>query len=327
LASFAEAEVRDALRYENWYNLFNKNPLGSVAGYGTTLPIDRELTSRLLAFDAPERNSLDPITNRWEAECEFASILSIVTNHLSTIAQTLILLSTKEFSILQLDDRYKTGSSIMPQKKNPCVMEIVRAKAALAHGYLMSLLSIGKASFIGYNRDTQWTKYLIMDLIREVHPAIEMVREVVSSLKVNHEQMYNLSKKSFVTATTLLESLVLEFNLPFRVAKFLLEKAVRYSEEQGEEVISFQSLKRAMEEEGIKSLELLTENFVKKHQEPYEAIMRVQSSGGPQKEMLSENLRSLMDEVAECESWLKEKSEKVKAALEEIKKVESQLNL
>jgi len=113
----------------------------------------------------------DPITQRWEPEVELAYATAVMLDHLSTMSQTFILLSTREFNMVRLADRHCSGSSIMPQKRNPCSLEVIKAKASFAQGVMMSLLSSGKALFVGYNRETQWTKYWIMDLVDESKPA------------------------------------------------------------------------------------------------------------------------------------------------------------
>jgi argininosuccinate lyase len=177
--SFGEAFSRDVGRFQDWYSRFNENPLGSMTGYGTSFPIDRHLSSKLLGFDRPCSNSLDPLQNRWEAEGELGFAVSAMMNHLSSMAQTLILFSTGEFGLMKLDDAYSTGSSMMPQKRNPDPLEVMKAKTSVAHGLLASLLSIGKALFLGYNRDTQWTKYLIMDLVDECLSAPRLMGEII----------------------------------------------------------------------------------------------------------------------------------------------------
>ncbi|MBP1696202.1 MAG: argininosuccinate lyase, partial [Deltaproteobacteria bacterium] len=114
------AAAGDARRFTHWFDLFNKNPLGAAAGYGTSFHLDRQLTSKLMGFDGPTENVTDPITQRWEPEAELAYDAAMMMDHLSTMAQTLILLSTREFNMVRLNDRHCTGSSIMPQKRNPC---------------------------------------------------------------------------------------------------------------------------------------------------------------------------------------------------------------
>ena len=119
LMSFATMLARDTLRFSHWYYLHNTNPLGSAAGYGTSFPINSMLTSELLGFDCSDLSSLDQITNRWEPEADFVFSISVLMNHLSLMAQTFIILATPQFGMLTLSDDYSTGSSIMPQKKNP----------------------------------------------------------------------------------------------------------------------------------------------------------------------------------------------------------------
>jgi argininosuccinate lyase len=128
LLSFAEALERDVHRFFHWFDLFNKNPLGAAAGFGTSFHLDRRLTSKLLGFDGPTENVTDPITQRWESEAELAYAIAVLMDHLSTLAQTLILLSTYEFDMVRLNDRHCTGSSIMPQKRNPCSVGILPAE-------------------------------------------------------------------------------------------------------------------------------------------------------------------------------------------------------
>ncbi|MDI6704239.1 MAG: argininosuccinate lyase [bacterium] len=325
LSSFAVAIKRDILRYRGWYNLFNRCPLGGVSSYSTTFPIDRELTSHMLGFDGPEPNSIDPITNRWEPETEMAFILSMAMNHLSTIAQTLILLSTTEFNMVELADQYKTGSSIMPQKKNPCSMEVIKAKAALSHGLLMSLLSIGKSNMIGYNRDTQWTKYLIMDLVRECKPSLHILKGVIETLQVKKERMYEQCNRGFITATSLLESIVQDCNLPFREAKFLIEEAVRYSEIEGSEKVTFSSLRKALKEKGIDIS--ITQKQVDEYQDPMQIINRKRTLGGPSQDAVSLSIQTIREDLRRDKEWLEQKRKMIDEAKGRIKDIEESLNI
>ena len=129
LAAYAEAIRRVVQRLHAWYDTFNYSPLGCVTGLSTTFPIDRYLTADLLGCAGPEPNALDPIASRWEPEADLAQILAILLNHLSSMAQTFILLSTQEFGVLKLHPRFCSGSSIMPQKVNPDALEVIKGKA------------------------------------------------------------------------------------------------------------------------------------------------------------------------------------------------------
>jgi len=142
LLAFATMLARDNQRLLHWFNLHNFNPLGSVVGYGTSFPIDQKFTSQLLGFDRVEINSLDVITNRWEAEADLAFAISVLMNHLSILAETLILFSMPEFKMLKLADQFSTGSSIMPQKKNPDPLEVIKGKAGLAAGLCKAYLAL-----------------------------------------------------------------------------------------------------------------------------------------------------------------------------------------
>jgi len=323
LLSFAEALSRDVDRFTHWFALFNKNPLGAAAGYGTSFSLDRRLTSKLLGFDGPTENVTDPITQRWEAETELGYAIAVMMDHLSTMAQTLILLSTSEFHMVRLSDRHSTGSSIMPQKRNPCSLEVIKAKTALAHGILVSLLSSGKGLFVGYNRDTQWTKYWIMDLVDETKPAVPVMTDVIRLLQVDKAQMLKQAKVGFIGATSLMEWMVTSFGLPLRKAKVIMEKAVKYSEKEGREEVSYPSLMKALKEMEIALS--ITENDVKKIQRPERILSKNLSVGVPSLERVQENIASLQKKVKKSKAWLILQGKRIQKAKELMEKMEKQI--
>jgi argininosuccinate lyase len=318
--SFAAALSRDGRRFQDWYQRFNENPLGSMTGYGTSFPIDRNLTSKLLGFDGPCSNSLDPIQNRWEAEADLGFAIAAMMNHLSSLAQTLILFSTGEFGLFRLDDAYSTGSSMMPQKRNPDTLEVMKGKTSVAHGLLGSLLSIGKALFLGYNRDTQWTKYLIMDLVDECLSAAPLMGEIVSSLKINRKEMEARSQAGFITAPELVEQMVREFKIPFRQAKGAAERAVRYAEKEGAEGITLPVLRRALQEEGLRIK--MTGAFLQKAQEARVFIAKRAAAGGPSPRSLDKNISSLKQTLQEFHRWLKQKNTRQSLAKTKLARME-----
>jgi argininosuccinate lyase len=323
LLSFAEALERDARRFAHWFDLFNKNPLGAAAGYGTTFNVDRELTSRLLGFDGPTENVTDPITQRWEPEAELAYDVAVMMDHLSTMAQTLILLSTREFNMVRLDDRHCTGSSIMPQKRNPCSLEVIKAKTSFAHGMVVSLLSTGKGLFMGYNRDTQWTKYWVMDLVDESKPALSVMADVIRLLQVNKIQMLQQAEEEFAGATSLMEWMVRQGSLPMRKAKMVVEKAVKYSEKEGKGKISFQSLKRALAEMKVRIP--IKEKEVEEIQRPERVLSLTQSIGTPSAKRVKENIASFLKKVQANKEWLIHKRKGIERAKALVFKMEKQL--
>jgi argininosuccinate lyase len=323
LLSFAEALGRGVQRFVHWFDLFNKNPLGAAAGYGTTFNLDRQLTSKLLGFDGPTENVTDPITQRWEPEAELAFDAAVMMDHLSTIAQTLILLSTREFNMIRLNDRHCTGSSIMPQKRNPCSLEVIKAKTSFAHGMVVSLLSAGKALFMGYNRDTQWTKYWIMDLVDESKPALSVMTDVIRLLQVNKTQMLKQAQEEFLGATALMEWLVRHGSLPMRKAKMVMEKAVKYSEKEGIGRVSYQSLKRALTE--MKVNISISEKDVEKIQNPEKILAQTLSIGTPSEKRVKENMASLQEKVQASREWLIRKRKGIEKAKALVFRMEKQL--
>ncbi|MGA2517693.1 MAG: argininosuccinate lyase [Thermodesulfobacteriota bacterium] len=323
LLSFGEALERDAQRFAHWFGLFNKNALGAAAGYGTSFNLDRQLTSKLLGFDGPTENVTDPITQRWEPEAELAFDAAVMMDHLSTMAQTLILLSTREFSMVRLNDRHCSGSSIMPQKRNPCSLEVIKAKTSFAHGMLVSLLSVGKALFMGFNRDTQWTKYWIMDLVDESKPALSVMADVIRLLEVNETQMSKQAQEEFLGATALMEWLVRRGPLPMRKAKMMMERAVKYSEKEGKGKVTYQSLKKALTE--MKINVPVTEQDVERNQRPERILAQTPSVGTPSEKRVKENIASLQKRVQAQEAWLVHKRMGIEKAKALVSKMEKQL--
>jgi argininosuccinate lyase len=323
LLSFAGALERDAQRFSHWFDLFNKNPLGAAAGYGTTFGLDRQLTSKLLGFDSPTENVTDPITQRWEPEVELAFDVSVMMDHLSTMAQTLILLSTREFNMIRLNDRHCTGSSVMPQKRNPCSLEVIKAKTSFAHGMVLSLLSVGKALFMGYNRDTQWTKYWIMDLVDESKPTLSVMTEIIRLLQVNKTQMLKQAQEEFAGATSLMEWLIRYGPLPMRKAKMVMEKAVKYSEKEGKGKVSYQSLKKALAE--MKVNIAIKEQDVEEMQRPEKILAQISSIGTPSERRVRENIASLQKKVQIKRDWLIDKRKGIEKAKALIFRMEKQL--
>jgi len=281
------------------------------------------LTSKLLGFDGPTENVTDPITQRWEPEAELAYDAAVMMDHLSTMAQTLILLSTREFNMIRLNDRHCTGSSVMPQKRNPCSLEVIKAKTSFAHGMVVSLLSVGKALFMGYNRDTQWAKYWIMDLVEESKPALSVMAEVIQLLKVNKAQMLKQAQEEFLGATSLMEWMVRHGSLPLRKAKMVVERAVKYSEQEGRGKVSYQSLKKALGE--MKIHIQITERNVEETQRPERILTQTSSIGTPSEKKVKENIASLRKKVQANRDWLTHKRKGIEKAKALIFKMEKQL--
>lgn len=204
----SDALLRCVTRLNEHYKRVNTCPLGSGAVSGVGWPIDRVLTASLLGFDALHENTLDAVSSRGEIEAETLFILSLIMLNLSRISEDLIWWSMPELAMVELDERYTTGSSIMPQKKNPDVLELVRGRSSRVQGNLMSMLSLLKALPSGYNRDQQETKFLLFNSIDLVKETLAIMTQVIGTLKVNVSRMIELAKLGMVTATELVDLLV-----------------------------------------------------------------------------------------------------------------------
>jgi argininosuccinate lyase len=232
--AWAQGLLRDLERLEAAYVLCNRSPLGAAASFGTSWPIDRETTAQLLGFDAVQENTLDCVSSRGEIETQAVAALAMLMNRLSGIGQDLILLSTPPRRWVRLDDRFVTGSSIMPQKRNPDFAEVTRAKAAAVAGIAAALLGIGRAAPAGYNRDSQWTKYLVMDAFAEAEGAAEIFAGVIGSLEVDARRMREACREGFLNAAEVAEALAAETRIPFRSCYRIVGDAVSRCPAAGE---------------------------------------------------------------------------------------------
>jgi argininosuccinate lyase len=249
--------------------------------------------------------------------------VAVLMDHLSTMAQTFIVLSTAEFNMIRLHDRHCSGSSIMPQKRNPDTLEVIKAKTSFAHGMVTSLLSIGKALFIGYNRDTQWTKYWIMDLVEETQPALSVMADVVRLLQVQKGRMAEQAQSEFIGATSLMEWIVFTYGIPLRKAKIILEKAVKYSEEEGAKEVSLGSLKKALKEMKIRIP--VSRQSVMAVQRPYGILVQTQSIGTPSEKRVKEHLASLSVRTREDKDWTVRQRRNIEKAKDRVSRMEKAL--
>ncbi|MDR1754045.1 MAG: argininosuccinate lyase [Eubacterium sp.] len=207
LMAYAQMFLRDIERLSDTYKRMNYCPLGSGALAGSTFPIDREKTSNLLKFNAPTANSIDGVSDR-DFCIELSGAISIIMTHLSRFSEEIILWCSWEFKFIDLDDAYATGSSIMPQKKNPDIAELVRGKAARIFGNNMALLAIIKGLPLAYNKDMQEDKEAIFDSIDNAKLCIESFIPMLSTMRVLEGNMRNAAVKGFINATDCADYLV-----------------------------------------------------------------------------------------------------------------------
>ena len=237
LMAYFEMFKRDWERLSDCKKRMNVMPLGSGALAGTTYPLDREFVAEELGFSSVTKNSLDGVSDR-DFVIELASCLSIIMMHLSRFSEELILWSSHEFSFVEMDDAFSTGSSIMPQKKNPDVAELIRGKTGRVYGHHMGLLTTMKGIPLAYNKDMQEDKEPIFDAIDTVTLCLPVFCDMIATMKVNKDTMLKGAKGGFTNATDLADYLVKK-GLPFREAHGVVGRMVFYAIEQKKDLDDF----------------------------------------------------------------------------------------
>jgi len=234
MLAYREMIARDHSRLQDLRARFNLMPLGAGALAGTTFNIDREWVAEQLGFDGVTRNSLDSVSDR-DFAIEFCSFAGILMMHLSRLSEELILWSSADFNFIELSDAFCTGSSIMPQKKNPDVPELVRGKTGRVYGNLISLLTLMKSLPLAYNKDMQEDKEPLFDTIDTVKGSLKVFADMIAEMQVKGDNMRIAAARGFSTATDVADYCVRK-GLPFRQAHEVVGKTVRYCVETGKDI-------------------------------------------------------------------------------------------
>ena len=231
LLAWHEMLNRDWERLQDCQSRLNYCPLGAAALAGTTFPIDRAMTAQALGFEGPTLNSLDAVSDR-DFAIEFCAAAALLMTHLSRMSEELILWASTQFDFVDIPDRFCTGSSIMPQKKNPDVPELVRGKTGRVNGHLVALLTLMKSQPLAYNKDNQEDKEPLFDCVDTVLDCLRAFADMIPALTPNKSAMRQAAMKGFATATDLADYLV-EKGLPFRDAHDVVGKAVGHCVSHG----------------------------------------------------------------------------------------------
>ena len=231
LLAYFEMLERDVERLRDCRKRVNRLPLGSAALAGTSFPIDRAMVARELGFEAVSRNSLDAVSDR-DFAIEFCAAAALIMTHLSRLSEELILWMSPRFGFIDLADRFCTGSSIMPQKKNPDVPELVRGKTGRINGHLVGLLTLMKGQPLAYNKDNQEDKEPLFDTVDTLVMTLTIYADMIGGIEVDAERMRSAASEGFATATDLADYLVKK-GAPFRDAHETVARAVRHAESRG----------------------------------------------------------------------------------------------
>jgi argininosuccinate lyase len=295
LLAYIDTLLRDLDRILECYRRVNLNPLGGGPIGGTSIPIDRKRTTELLGFDAVVENSIDATSGR-DWAIEVAAVSAILMSSLSRMASDLILWSTKEFGYIELSDEYSTSSSIMPQKKNPSTLELVRGRTSEVYATLTELLSMVKGVSTGYSQDLQGTKPPLWRCLDVVKGSLRILRGAISTMAVKAERMRKVAEESYTYAVDLAEALVVEAGLPFREAYQLVAHVVGKLGARSLKELTTEELKEASREALGKSIKV-RKSLIEEVTDPYRSLERRTSMGCPRpsevKRMLAERWRTL----------------------------------
>ena len=231
LLAYYEMLNRDKKRFQNNLSLLDESPLGSVALSGTSYKIDRNYTSKKLGFKKPTDNSIDSVSDR-DFAIDFLYAAAVCAMHLSRLAEDFIILNSDGFKLIQFNDSVLTGSSIMPQKKNPDPAELIRGRVGINYGKLNSILTIMKGLPMSYFKDLQDDKALVFEGYDTLKDTLTMSFELIDNLKISKERMYKMANEGFTTATDFADYLVKEKNLTFRESYGISSQLVNYAEKK-----------------------------------------------------------------------------------------------
>ena len=235
LVAWCCAFKRDVQRFQSSYERNNYSPLGSGALAGVPYKIDRESTAYSLGFAAPTINAMDSVSDR-DFALDLLYDVAMVMMHISRVAEELVMWSSYEFGFVSFSDEYSTGSSIMPQKKNPDVAELLRGKSGRAYGNLIALLTVMKGLPLAYNKDTQEDKEGVFDSVQTVLICLEILEKSLQSLTIHQDKMQKMTKIGHLSATDLADFLVQKCNIPFREAHHITGKVVAHAEQEGKDI-------------------------------------------------------------------------------------------
>ena len=289
LMAYAQMFIRDIYRLKNAEKIMDKSPIGAGALATTTYDIDRFLEASLLGYDMPTRNSLDSVSDR-DHVIEIANDIAIISMHMSRISEEMIIWQSNEFKFIEISDKYSTGSSIMPQKKNPDMCELIRGKTGRIYGNLIALLTMMKGLPLAYNKDMQEDKEPIFDSIENIIPCIDILDKMLETLKVNKKIMAKKAEEGYINATDVADYLTKK-GLPFREAYKITGSIVKYAIDN----------KKTLNELTLDEYNTFSDIFTTDIYDAINIHNCVESRniyGGPSKEAVSLQIKETLEEIS-----------------------------
>lgn len=309
LTAHAAALDRDGQRLRECYVRVNRCPLGACALAGTSLPTNRRLTASLLGFDGLVPHALDAVQSR-DFVLETLSVLAILAANLSRIAEEIILFSTFEFSMLELDDSMASGSSIMPQKKNPCLAELARSRTGRVYGRLIQALTMMKAIPSGYNRDIQEDKPPLWDALDCAEQTAHVLAAMLATARLNLDRMAELAGANFAAATELANWLVRERGMPFRSAHETVGSLVAALIKEGKTFSDLTATRHLLAQQGVD----IDETTLSQLLDPTACMRRHTSDGGTAPGQVRKQLAALRAAVDSLRTWVEDRRQAISSA-------------
>jgi argininosuccinate lyase len=317
LSHYGAVLLRDLERLKRAYDTTDQNPLGSGAIAGTSFPIDRNLTTKLLGFQKVHPHGLDATSSR-DFLLETVSAIATLEVTLSRLAEELILWSSYEFRAITLDDGFAMGSSMMPQKKNPGVLELLRGRAGRINGYLVAAFTLMKGLPSGYNRDFHEDKEILVDSLSLINRAVEVIPALISSTTLNFDRMADLAFENFATATELANYLVLKHNVPFREAHHVVGSLVGDLSRKKENFRNFEACYNHIV--NTNKINAPKEDL-QRVLDPKSVMMSYNTLGGTGPKAVNEMLKNFRGELEVHRKVLAEDNNRVNSALERTRTV------
>jgi len=308
ILSYAESMLRTVERLKLAYSTTNISPMGAAALAGSTVPLDRQYTSEVLAFDAPIPNTIDAVTSR-DFIMDIMYAISMLAYDLSRLSSDIIVYMSLGY--IDLDDRFVSTSSLMPQKRNAVVAEIVRAKSANLVTMLFNSIEIGRALNTSYNLDLQEITPKLWSAFDEIIPMIDVMKSMIKGIKFNEDLISKIAKSSLITSSDVAEYISMKFGIPFREAHHIVGEAIRMTENNGLPLakniynILAEKVKGKISQEEI-------ENFL----DPYKSINNRKTLGGPNPEQSIKAISEIISQIDKINNWIAFEERKIEKAYE-----------
>ena len=309
LTCYVSMFLRDLERLSYAYERVNTSPLGACALAGTSLEIDRDLTKKLLGFDKLHEHALDAVSSR-DFILETLSALAILMSNLSRLSEELVLWNSKEFSFVKLPDKFISGSSIMPQKRNPDVLELIRGKASYVLSAFVQVLSLVKSLPLGYNRDFQEDRRMLWESLRISKSSVSLLKDLFEEIEFDRDRMFSLLCSDFLAATELANALVRKYKKSFRESHYIVSELVKELMKKNKTLMDISEVKEFLEKHNLP----FSKSELEKVLDPRFVVKEIKSKGGTSPKEVKRMIGMFKKEIEKHEKTLEKRKKRLEDA-------------